>query len=84
MCARVCLPFFEVLNWSLNKKSIYYLQACSIPFIQLYSFNFLLQFWDPIYRFEEDNPLNQNSQILAPSLKQQKTEAKKKQIEAEK
>ena len=35
-------------------------------------FSFLLQFCDPLYRFEEDNALNQNSPNLALSLKQQK------------
>ena len=35
-------------------------------------FIFLLQSWDPLYRFEEDNPLNQNLQNIALSLKQQK------------
>ena len=36
-------------------------------------FIFLLQLWHSLYRFEEDNPLNQNSQNLALSLKQQKS-----------
>ena len=34
-------------------------------------FIILIQFWDPLYRFEEDNPLHKKSQILAPWLKQQ-------------
>ena len=70
VCTRL-LALFDVLNWSLNIKVYIILKLVQFTINQL-SFYFLLQFWDPLYRFEEDNPLYQNSQILAPSLKQQK------------
>ena len=65
VCTRL-LALFDVLNLSLNKKLSNSLSNSN-------HFTFLLQLSNLLYRFEEGTPLNQNSQNLAPSLKQQKT-----------